>query len=142
MKKAMIILMALTTFAITAQNKSEDRKENRSQLRENLTPEQRAELHTKKMTLDLNLNETQQAQINQLLLKMHNNRPERTKNRKEMTDAQKLEAKNVMLDRRIAMKKEMKQILTEEQFTKWENRKQHQERRFKNKKRKEKRSED
>ena len=142
MKKAMIILMALTTFAITAQNKSEDRKENRSQLRENLTPEQRAELHTKKMTLDLNLNETQQAQINQLLLKMHNNRPERTKNRKEMTDAQKFEAKNAMLDRRIAMKKEMKQILTEEQFTKWENGKQYQERRFKNKKRKEKRSED
>ena len=142
MKKAMIILMALTTFAITAQNKNEDRKENRSQLRENLTPEQRAELHAKKMTLDLNLNETQQAQVNQLLLDMEKNKPERPENRKEMTDVQKFEAKNAMLDRRIAMKKEMKQILTEEQFTKWENGKQYQERRFKNKKRKEKRSED
>ena len=134
--------MALTTFAITAQNKNEDRKENRSQLRENLTPEQRAELHAKKMTLDLNLNETQQAQVNQLLLDMEKNKPERPENRKEMTDVQKFEAKNAMLDRRIAMKKEMKQILTEEQFTKWENGKQYQERRFKNKKRKEKRSED
>jgi periplasmic protein CpxP/Spy len=142
MKKAMIILMALTTFAITAQNKNQDRKENRSQLRENLTPEQRAELHAKKMTLDLNLNETQQAQVNQLLLDMEKNKPERPENRKEMTDAQKFEAKNTMLDRRIAMKKEMKKILTEEQFTKWENGKQRQERRFKNKKRKEKRSED
>lgn len=142
MKKAMIILMALTTFAITAQNKNQDRKENRSQLRENLIPEQRAELHAKKMTLDLNLNETQQAQVNQLLLDMEKNKPERPENRKEMTDAQKFEAKNTMLDRRIAMKKEMKKILTEEQFTKWENRNQHQERRFKNKKRKEKRSED
>ncbi|HBC03971.1 MAG: hypothetical protein CL528_01285 [Aequorivita sp.] len=142
MKKAMIIFMALTTFAITAQNKNQDRKENRSQLRENLTPEQRAELHAKKMTLDLNLNETQQAQVNQLLLDMEKNKPERPENRKEMTDAQKFEAKNTMLDRRIAMKKEMKKILTEEQFTKWENGKQRQERRFKNKKRKEKRSED
>jgi hypothetical protein len=142
MKKAMIIFMALTTFAITAQNKNQDRKENRSQLRENLTPEQRAELHAKKMTLDLNLNETQQAQVNQLLLDMEKNKPERPENRKEMTDAQKFEAKNTMLDRRIAMKKEMKKILTEEQFTKWENGKQRQERRFKNKKRKENRSED
>ena len=94
------------------------------------------------MTLDLNLNETQQAQVNQLLLDMEKNKPERPENRKEMTDAQKFEAKNTMLDRRIAMKKEMKKILTEEQFTKWENGKQRQERRFKNKKRKEKRSED
>ena len=86
MKKAMIIFMALTTFAITAQNKNQDRKENRSQLRENLTPEQRAELHAKKMTLDLNLNETQQAQVNQLLLDMEKNKPERPENRKEMTD--------------------------------------------------------
>lgn len=140
MKKAMIILMALTTFAITAQNKSEDRKENRSQLRENLTPELRAELHAKKMTLDLNLNETQQAQVNQLLLDMEKNKPERPENRKEMTDAQKFEAKNAMLDRRIAMKKEMKQILTEEQFTKWEQGQQHKKRRFNNKMRKEKQS--
>ena len=138
MKKAMIILMALTTFAITAQNKSEDRKENRSQPRENLTPEQRAELHTKKMTLHLNLNETQQAQVNHLMLEMHKDRPEPPKNRKEMTDAQKFEAKNAMLDRRIAIKKEMKQILNEEQYTKWEKGLQLKERRYRNKARKEK----
>lgn len=130
--------MALTTFAITAQNKSEDRKENRSQLRENLTPEQRAELHAKKMTLDLNLNETQQAQVRQLLLDMQKTKPERPENKKEMTPAQKFEAKNAMLDRRIAMKKAMKEILTEEQFAKWENNRQHKQHRFKQKKRMEK----
>lgn len=137
MKKAMIILMALTTFAITAQNKSEDRKENRSQLRENLTPEQRAELHAKKMTLVLNLNETQQAQVNQLLLDMEKNKPERPENRKAMTDAQKFEAKKAMLDRRIALKKEMKKILTEEQYAKWEKKQQLKERHYRNKMRNE-----
>ncbi|MCZ4317386.1 hypothetical protein O4H26_00105 [Aequorivita viscosa] len=141
MKKAMIIFMALTTFAITAQNKNNDRKEHRKQLQENLTPEQRAELHTKKMTLDLNLNEAQQIKVNQTLLDLQKDKPKRTESRKEMTDAQKFEAKSAMLDRRIAMKKAMKEILTEEQFAKWEKKQQHRPRRFGNKKRSEKRGE-
>lgn len=139
MKKAMIILMALTTFAITAQHKNPDRKENRSQLRENLTPEQRAELHAKKMTLDLNLNETQQTQVRQLLLDMQENKPERPATKEEMTPAQKFEAKNAMLDRRIAMKKAMKGILSEEQFSKWEKGRENKQTRYKHKKRMEKR---
>lgn len=119
MKKAMLIFMALTTFAITAQNKDAVSKDHRGQLRENLTPEQRAELHTKKMTLALDLNDSQQQKVKQVFLDMAKNKPARS-NMKEMTDQQKFEAKSAMLDRRIAMKKQLKEILTEEQLAKWE----------------------
>jgi hypothetical protein len=120
MKKVLIIFMALATFAVNAQNKNAERKENRKEMKANLTPEQRADLKMKEMTLALDLNASQQQKVKQLILKEENNRPERPENWKEMTDAQKYEAKSTMLDRRIAMKKDMKEILTEEQMTKWE----------------------
>lgn len=119
MKKAMIIFMALTTFAITAQNKDAVSKDHRGQLRENLTPEQRAELHTKKMTLALDLNDSQQQKVKQVFLDMAKNKPPRS-SMKGMTDQQKFEAKSAMLDRRIAMKKQLKEILNDEQLAKWE----------------------
>lgn len=120
MKKVLIIVMALATFAVNAQNKNSERKENHKEMKANLTPEQRADLKTKKMTLALDLTASQQQKVKQLILKAENERPERPENWKEMTDTQKYEAKSAMLDRRIAMKKELKEILTEEQMTKWE----------------------
>ncbi|CAM3311187.1 hypothetical protein [Aequorivita lipolytica] len=121
MKKAIIIFMALITFALTAQNKNSDRREQRKEMKENFTPEQKAELKTKKMTLALNLDESQQLKVKQLILEKQRTKPERRENRSEMTGTEKFEAKSAMLDRRIAMKKELKKILTEEQITKWEN---------------------
>jgi Spy/CpxP family protein refolding chaperone len=112
--------MALATFAVNAQNKNSERKENRKEMKANLTPEQRADLKTKKMTLALDLTASQQQKVKQLILKAENEKPERPENWKEMTDTQKYETKSAMLDRRIAMKKELKEILTEEQMTKWE----------------------
>lgn len=120
MKKVLIIVMALATFGVNAQNKNSERKENRKEMKANLTPEQRADLKTKKMTLALDLTASQQQKVKQLILKAENERPERPENWKEMTDTQKYETKSAMLDRRIAMKKELKEILTEEQMTKWE----------------------
>ena len=119
MKKIMILFMALTTFAMTAQNNNADKKQPRDGNRTDFTPEQRAELHTKRMALELDLNESQQKKVQQLFLDMAKNKPERA-DRKEMTDQQKFEAKNAMLDRRIALKKQLKEILTEAQFAKWE----------------------
>lgn len=120
MKKILIIVMSLATFAVNAQNKNSERKENRKEMKANLTPEQRADLKTKKMTLALDLTASQQQKVKQLILKAENERPERPENWKEMTDTQKYETKSAMLDRRIAMKKELKEILNEEQMTKWE----------------------
>ncbi len=112
--------MAITTLAITAQNKTPEQKQVRKEAKENYTPEQRAELQTKKMTLTLDLNESQQKKVKQVFLDNAKNKPARSENAKEMTDQQKFEAKNAMLDRRIVMKKQMKEILTEEQIVKWE----------------------
>ena len=120
MKKAMIILIAFTTFAINAQNKTSEKREHRKEMKENLTPEQKAELRAKKMTLNLDLNDSQQSKVKQLYVEMEKNKPARPENRSEMTDTQKFEAKNAMLDRQIAMKKQLKEILTEQQLTKWE----------------------
>lgn len=120
MKKAMIILIAFTTFAVNAQNKNSEKREHRKEMKENLTPEQKAELRAKKMTLDLDLNDSQQSKMKQLFVDMEKNKPALPENKSEMTDAQKFEAKNAMLDRQIAMKKQLKEILTEEQLTKWE----------------------
>ncbi len=125
MKNAMIILIAFTTFAITAQNKTAERKEQRKEMNANFTPEQKAELHAKKMTLDLGLNNSQQTKVQQLFVEMEKTKPARVENKSEMTDAQKFEAKSARLDRQIAMKKQLKEILTEEQLTKWEKNQQH-----------------
>ncbi len=125
MKKAMIILIAFTTFAINAQNKNSEKRENRKEMKENLTPEQKAELRAKKMTLNLDLNDSQQNKVKQLFLEMEKNKPARSVKRSEMTDAQKFEAKSAKLDKQIVMKKKMKEILTEEQLTKWEKSHQH-----------------
>jgi len=119
MKKIMlIIIMTFTTLAITAQNTSE-KKQTRKEMKENFTPEQRAELRAKKMTLELNLDDSQQQKVKQLFVEMLKHNPARS-NMKEMTDEEKFEAKSARLDRRIAMKKQLKEILSEGQFTKWE----------------------
>ncbi|WP_347373209.1 hypothetical protein [Aequorivita sp. Q41] len=120
MKKVLIIFMALATFAINAQNKDGKRKDHRSEVKENFTPEQKAALKAKKMTLALNLNNSQESKVKELFLEMDKSTPPRSENFKEMTSQQKYDAKSAMLDRRIAMQRKIKEILTEEQMKKWE----------------------
>eukprot|EP00657_Telonema_sp_P-1_P001194 TRINITY_DN1265_c0_g1_i4.p1 TRINITY_DN1265_c0_g1~~TRINITY_DN1265_c0_g1_i4.p1 ORF type:complete len:139 (-),score=14.79 TRINITY_DN1265_c0_g1_i4:161-577(-) len=102
---------ALASFAINAQNKDGKRKDHRSEVKENFTPEQKADLKAKKMTLALNLNNPQQNKMKELFLEMDKNKPTRSENFKEMTSQQKYEAKSAMLDRRIAMQRKIKEIL-------------------------------
>ncbi len=113
--------MALATFAVNAQDKNLEKKAHRKEMKSNLTPEQRVDLKVKKMTSSLDLTTDQQAKMKQLFLEKRNERSGMYKNRKEMTDAQKDEAKKAMLDRRITFKNQMKDILTEEQITKWKD---------------------
>ncbi len=121
MKNVLIIFMVLTTFAINAQNDTQGKRENRREMKENFTPEQKAELRAKQMVLELDLSVDQQKRVEKLFLEMGKNKTARPDNSKEMTSEEKYAAKNAMLDRRIAFKKQLKEILTEEQMTKWEN---------------------
>lgn len=120
MKNALIIFMVLAAFGMTAQNKSLEKKGHRKEMKSNLTPEERVDFKLKKMTAALDLNTDQQAKMKQLFLEKGNDKSGMHKNRKEMTDEQREEAKKAMVDRRVAYKNQMKEILTEDQMIKWE----------------------
>ncbi|WP_310991292.1 hypothetical protein [Aequorivita marina] len=120
MKKLIIIFIALATFTMDAQEKAKDLKSHHKNAKTQMTLEQRAELRAKKMTLALDLTAEQQKQVQQVYLKMGRNKLEIRNNNKRKTKAQRYEAKNARLDQRIAFKKQMKDILTENQLRKWE----------------------
>lgn len=138
MKNLLIILVLTSTLGLTAQNGISENKSQRKELRESFTPEQKAELFSKRITLQLDLSTSQQKQVKQLFLDLSKEKDNHS-NRKGMTSEDKFEQRNTQLDRRIAMKRELKQILTPKQFEKWEQsvseRKSHHKRSFKERRR-------
>lgn len=101
------------------------------------TPEQRAELQAKRMTLALDLNEKQQNDL-QKIFTDRNKKAEQFKSQikankeaaKKLTNDEKFAMRNRILDEKIAMKAEMKKILNADQYTKWESMKEHQKHKF------------
>ena len=121
MKKLAFVLIALIAFNTQAQEKPTREKSN-------LSAEQMATLKTKKMTLHLDLNESQRREVKALNLEIAKERKEmkvNRKNRKELTQDERFSMKSKMLDKQIAFKSKMKKILNEEQFAKWEKSKRH-----------------
>ncbi len=125
MKKAIWAIALLIGALGMAQ---EEGKSNRGAMKD-LTPEQMATLQTKKMTLALDLSEAQQSQIQALNLenaKTRKAKMEERKAKKEAGEAKKPTSEeryaiqNARLDQMIAQKAEMKKILSEEQYDKWE----------------------
>lgn len=92
--------------------------------KEKLTPEQMATLQTKKMTLALDLNSTQQKQVQELHLenaKLRKEKMEAMKEKsRELSSEERFTRQNDRLDHMIAQKEKMKKILNEEQYAKWE----------------------
>ena len=95
--------------------------------REKLSPEQQADLQTKRMTLELGLNDSQQKEVRAALIEQNAFYQKSLKERKETRASgtrpsadEQYKRKSEMLDRQIAHKAKMKKILTLEQFTKWE----------------------
>lgn len=125
MKKVLIAVALIVGMASNAQEKMEGRRNAREN---QLTKEQRQELHLKKMTLDLDLSTAQQKEIQVVLNEQSNKRETALANRKEKQAAnakkptadERFAIKNQMLDDQIAMKARMKKILSNEQFKKWE----------------------
>lgn len=124
MKNALIIFLMLGFFAIPeaseAQNKIAQKKQQRQEFKENLTPEQKAELHGKKMTLKLNLTDLQEKQVTKLFLDREKNKPKLNEDKRTMTSETKYALKKESMDHRISMKRDLKEILSPEQFEKWE----------------------
>mgnify|MGYP003651173584 FL=1 len=119
MKKVILSIVLFIGFNTIAQKR--EMKE--------INPEQFATLSTKRMTLDLDLNESQQTKIYQLNLENANARKSKMEahkkamengQTKKMTSDDRYAMQNEILDHKIAQKKKMKSILSSEQFEKWE----------------------
>lgn len=126
MKKIFIIIMLVSVNWVNAQTdrstKGEHLKEMRQKMKE-MPPEQKAELKTKRLTLWLDLNESQQKKMQFLQLELARDAAKASTNKKslqEMTATELFEAKNKKLEQKIRQKEEMKKLLTEEQYSKWE----------------------
>ena len=124
MKKLIVIAIALFTLQINAQERGEKRVD-----RPDFTPEEMAQLQTKKMTLDLDLTEAQQREVAKINLenaKARKAKMEAFKGKKEKMKGERpskeelLNMKNEMLDAQIANKQKMKRVLNEKQLEKWE----------------------
>jgi periplasmic protein CpxP/Spy len=121
---AAMLLFATNSFA---------QADNQSEM--DLTPQQRSELHLKKMTLDLDLRPAQQKEMAKVIADqtamMDEQRKERqaAENTKTLTADEKFAKRSARLDHQISMRQRVKKILTPEQFKKWEEN--HQDRRSK-----------
>jgi len=123
MKYLFSLLLIGMSFITVAQTKVEMRKSF-----EHFTPEQNAELQTKRLALALELTPTQQKQvlkINQkraVELKKH---VEFIKSKKDselkMSSDERFKMINKRLDQMLAMQNEMKNILSDDQYEQWKN---------------------
>jgi protein CpxP len=111
--KKILFLMSLLAVGIS---QAQDTKRDRN-------PEQVASIQSKKMTLALDLDAKQQAIVEQLLLVNAKEREADKMNKKDraqLNDLEKLTRMETMLDKRIAVKREMKSILNADQYKSWE----------------------
>ena len=131
MKNVIIIALALFALQITAQQNKKGKHQNgeRANRMEQISAEDMASLHTKRMTLHLDLNASQQAEVMKINLENATKRKEMMAERqakkqsgdtKKPTPEERLKMANARLDHKIAVKAKMKTILNPEQFAKWE----------------------
>ena len=126
MKKLALIVLLVVGLSTYAQE--EKKQERQGAARERLSPEQRNQLQLKKITLDLNLNESQQKEIAKILEEQSAKRQTEMatfKANKEKgvkpTAEERFAMKNKKLDEAIAVKAQVQKVLTPEQFKKWED---------------------
>ena len=130
MKKTIALVVLALTFSMNTQaQKKQSREKGKGK---DLTIEQKTTLAVKKMTLNLDLSDDQQNQVRPLITKKITDRSKIKENRelkKSTSSIDHFQIKSERLDKMIAFKRKMKQILNAKQFEKFEkssNRKMHQ----------------
>ena len=128
MKSSLKIFIFLFSISLVAQQPNQGMKpergkqpNHRMQGIKKLNPEQAAKLWAKKMTLDLDLNQIQEDQMYALILEKTNKMKERMENKPKKRPS-KNEIYQIELDKlneEIAMKKRVKNILSEKQYVLW-----------------------
>lgn len=123
MKKLILMTFLMAGMTIVAQPRNNKHQGNEI---EKFTPEQRSELQLKKLTLELDLNESQQKDIKAFIadknakMEAHKTAMKAMKEKgTKPTSDERFAMKSKMLDEQIATKKRMGKILNEKQFEKW-----------------------
>jgi len=130
MKKSILLTLALflsfTSLSIAQQYFGEDTKTELKKQRGQVPAPDKANMQAKEMTLALDLDEAQQKDVEALLLDYHKGLEASMGSKKKdfanLSDQEKREMKAKHLDAQIALKKEMKKILTKEQYEKFSTR--------------------
>ena len=125
MKKLFIVALLVVGMTSFAQEK--EARPERAQM-EQLTPDQRNQLQLKKMTLELDLNASQQKEMRTIIAEQSTKREAKMAERKATKDSAKKQPtsdelfakKSQMLDEQIVMKKRIKKILSADQYKKWD----------------------
>lgn len=131
MKNLLLVLVILISLPMVAAAQNTQRQNQSASGRDmaDYTPEEAATLQTKRMTLLLDLTEKQQVQVQKLFLENATQRQamrEANQAKKQTgvgnkpSKEERFAMQNKRLDNQIAMKAKMKEILTEDQFVKWE----------------------
>jgi protein CpxP len=126
MKNLIIVVFAFITWTSFPQQNRNERGHHKKEMRQKenkLSPEQRAELSSKKITLHLDLTEDQQKKLYAVELehaKLRDARFQNTKNKIELNDEDRFKLQTERLDDQIAIKNKIKSILTEKQYDIWQ----------------------
>ena len=138
MKTLLIWALCLSTLTVTAQKRGQFKHgpegHGKMAMMQDLSPEESATLKTKRMTLDLDLSDSQYDKIYQIHLKHAQERQARLAEMKKQREEgswtkpsseERFKMMNEKLDKQIATKKEFKKILDDEQFDRWEAKAKH-----------------
>ncbi|WP_278035044.1 hypothetical protein [Flavobacterium nitratireducens] len=140
---ALIVMVSVSSYAQEEQQRPARHDGNPM---EKFTPEQRNQLMLKKMTLDLDLNDSQQKEMGKIIAEQSAKREAHLKDRKaktgKPTSDEIFQMKSKMLDEQIAMNAKMKKVLLPDQFKKWGEMKKHHREDFRKKHRPEMRQHD
>lgn len=125
MKMKKLIVVAI--LAVSLSGIAQEREQHNRREKVELSSEQKTELQVKKLTLELDLNAKQQKEISEIMKKQQVKRVAmRTEMKAKREEIKKRNADekfatiNKNLDDRIALKSEMRKVLTPEQAEKWE----------------------
>lgn len=115
MKNVFLALLLLVGITALAQEKKGKRMGG-----EKLTKEQKVDFQVKKMTKDLNLNETQAKEVRAIVTKEVEKREAKKAEMDKKKEQVKAERLTDAKEQQAALASDMKKILTPDQFSKWE----------------------
>lgn len=131
MKKVILVMVALITLQLSAQENDERREDHHKEFFKDLKPEQIATLKSKNMMLHLDLTDRQYNEVYLLNLELAKERKSKGSERLSKEERHKLSAEDKYnhqiqkLDKQIEIKKRFAKILTPEQMEKFDKMQMH-----------------